>query len=455
MIDQLRGSLAQHAVEVEPLADPYGRLLVRRRKHRRNLSAGLAALVVLLLLPASLLVTRGFGHPNETGGRTAELTQALLDSPTRGSLAGDTALLAAVKQRVIAGIGGAFGPTPGADLPTSPSQLRVLFAGDIVGFRMVVVGAPGATEVQLWTGPAGAAADALQLEDQEELTPVLRLNARDKSVATFVSTALLLAPAGSTIEYSDNPRFLSDGSVQRTWQAMPDDYLVVDGRKLTQGSRVRVHYGGELLLEGHFGLVITAVGGTGINLPIDRVPGRTSPLAAYAETQTEQWLAAGTAPPGSRLLVLWSAQIPMAGVGTVVIATVSLRTPDGGGPYITWCFDPDGNYRNHPTGQGVLGDPETSLIAMRLPSYTAGGPTDTLQIIAPTGAVRVEVLRGGELVTGGPLQLGVGSVELPQTGAGSVTVRAYSETGAMLAQHSFVDDESSQQFSYERDIVGW
>jgi len=455
MIDQLRSSLAQHADGVAPLADPYGRLLVRRRRHRRNLSAGLAALVVLLLLPASLLVTRGFGHPNQTGGRAAELTQALLDSPTRGSLAGDSGFLAAAKQQVIARYGEAYGPTPGAGLPTSPSQLRVLFAGDVVGQRMVVVGAPGVAEVQLWAGPAGAAADALHLEDQQELTPVLRLNFRDRLAPGFIATALLLAPAGSGIEYSDQLRFLSDGSVRRTWQTMPDDYLAIAGPDLTSVSRVRVNYGSELLLEGHFGVGITAIGGTSVNLPIDRVPGRTSPLAALAETQTEQYLASWTSPAGSRLLVLWSAQIPMAGVGTVVIATVAVRTPDGGGPFTTWCFDPAGNYRYHPTGEGIVGDPETSLIAMRLPYYTADGPTDTLQIIAPTGAVRVEVLRDGQLVTGGPLQLGVGSVELPQTGTGSVTVRAYSEAGVMLAQHSFVDDESSQQFPYEKDIVGW
>lgn len=454
MIDQLRGSLAQHAVEVEPLADPYGRLLVRRRRHRRNLSAGLAALVVLLVLPASLLVTRGFGHPNQSSGRTAELTQALLDSPTRGSLAGDSAFLAAVTQRAAAEAGG-VGPTPGVHMPSTASQLRVLFAGDLFGRRRaVVIGAPGSSYVEVWLGVAGASAGALELQTWADLAPVVRIYLPEGVASEYQESWLVLAPAGSVFEYSDHPKYLSDGSVRREWQAVTGDYLAIDGVEVSGDGRVRVSYAGELLLEAGISTLITA--GAGVSeLPVDRVPGRTLPLAAETEKQTARTLERTPALAGARLLVLWSAQIPMAGVGTVTIATVALRTPDGGGPYATLCFDPNGMGRNHPTGSGVIGDPEKSLIAMRLPSYTAGGPTDTLQIIAPTAAVRVEVLRGGQLVTGGPLQLGVGAVQLPQTGAASVTVRAYSATDAVLAEHGFTDDESSGSAVFEKDIQGW
>jgi hypothetical protein len=203
------------------------------------------------------------------------------------------------------------------------------------------------------------------------------------------------------------------------------------------------------------GALITPIGGTEPTLPVDRVPGRTSPLAADAETQAERSLGIWLAPAGSRFLVLWSAQIQIAGVGTVVVATVALRTPDGGGPYATTYFNTDGVVVTQPAGTGVIGDPQKSLIAMRLADATAGGPTDTLQIIAPPGAVRVEVLRDGQLVAAGALQLGVGAVQLAPTGTGSVTVRAYSATDSLLADHSFTDDAPSQAYPYEKDIVGW
>ena len=121
----------------------------------------------------------------------------------------------------------------------------------------------------------------------------------------------------------------------------------------------------------------------------------------------------------------------------------------------TWAFDtPDGtDARANPTGSGLIGDPATSLIAMRLPGYVGAGPTDTLQIIAPPTATRAEVVRSGSVVASTPLHLGIGSVSVALPA--SVTVRAYDASGKLVAEHVFVDDESGTTDQFEPEYDGW
>jgi hypothetical protein len=160
-------------------------------------------------------------------------------------------------------------------------------------------------------------------------------------------------------------------------------------------------------------------------------------------------------------VVLWSDRLEVddpdgGGSGTGTIATVMAKTTDGGGPYITigWDTNDPPNARNHPTGEGVLGDPAKSLIAMRLPHWTAQVPED-LQVIAPPGATRIQVVRDGTPVAEVTPDRGAARIHLP--GPVDVTVRAFDNNGQQLAETRFSDDISNRMGgnAAEPEIRGW
>jgi hypothetical protein len=169
----------------------------------------------------------------------------------------------------------------------------------------------------------------------------------------------------------------------------------------------------------------------------------------------------GLTGPGIQYVVLWSDDYYVedpngGGTGMGQIATVMALTPDGGGPYLTVATDasPQPNSRTHPTAQGVLGDPEHALLAMRMPHFTRDAP-ETLQIVAPPAAVRVNIVRGGQVLATAPLVNGVGKLELAMPL--EATVRVIDAQGAVVAERLFADVTSfgSGGGGYEPEVRGW
>ena len=425
----------------------------RRRRTRRLAVSALSVVAVTCVIGAvAVLRLGGIGRPEGGPGRldgdSPALVQPLLDTPARGSLAGDTAFRAALLDRIV--------KDPEAyGLPGDRSLLRVLFAGDLPGNQRLalVAGATGHPRMIHLTGRAGAAAKKLELTgwgDVEE--PVVREEWRGDDNAGFT---LVFGPAGYDVSVSDRPRYLADGTVTRQWQPEPDGYVVRDTTQLPPGLRVRISRGTDVFYEAK-----VASPGTKWTGAVDPNPlhgrGKPVPRAAQAAADALAY-SSGLVGPDIRYVVLWSDDLAVedpngTGTGLGQIATVAALTPDGGGPYLTVLLDasPEPNARTHPTAEGVLGDPDRSLLVMRMPHFTPS-PPDTLQIVAPPAAVKAELLRDGEPPQTVPLNNGVGRVDL--AGPVELTVRALDAQGAVVAQRPFTDTLRSA--GLEPDVKGW
>jgi hypothetical protein len=471
MIDELRATLADRAERVTPRPDPYLRLL-RRRQRRRQTVAGVASVLALaILLPGGWLLTHGGAGHLGNGGQPdfatpPPLLARLLDSPIRGSLAGDTDFLNRMRQRAADDAGpvpddGGDGRTPAAGAMPGPVRQRVLFAGDVPGGQRLVLitGNDPDPVVMLYHGGVGASATDLRPAGSAELAPVLNLswNGAAQEGADGPSYDIVLGPAGSQLQVGTDPRYLTDGTVRRIWTPEPGDFLVRPADGLPLRTRVRVSLAGTLLYEGG----LTSPLPSGGRVPIDPNPvdgGTAEPVVAQqvADTIADT---TGLIPAMADFTVRWSAEIPMAGLTdskTAIIATVLARTRDGGGVYYTMSVDPaqpDASARDHPTGGGVLGDPDHSLIAMRLPYYSGTGPTDQLQIIAPPAATRVDALANGKVLASGNLSRGAGQLRLALPT--SATIRAYGAAGTLIAERNFVDNEGLRTDLYEPQTKAW
>ncbi|WP_238007453.1 hypothetical protein KZZ52_19055 [Dactylosporangium sp. AC04546] len=393
------------------------------------------------------------GGPGRLDGEPAALVRPLLDTPARGSLAGDKAYLEDVLGR-IAGDPERYG------LPGDRARLRVLFAGDVPGKRrlVIVAGITARPRTIELTGSRGASAQRLDLTgwlDLEE--PIVRSEWLGDRTGT--GYALVFGPAGYDVWVSERPRYLADGTVGRDWRPEPAGYVLRDVAGMPAGLRVRMSRGDDVLYEGQVASAGTKRTGT-----VDPAPlygrGRPAPRAAESAADALAYRL-GLTGPDVHYVVLWSDAFEVEepnGIGTGMgqIATVMAVTADGGGPYITIATDasPQPNTRNHPTGAGVAGDPAKALIAMRLPHFTAEA-SDALQIVGPPAAKRAEIRQGDTVVMTTPLDNGVGRVELP--GPADVTVRAYDEHGVVIAERAFADvvAGAAPADPFEPELKGW
>jgi hypothetical protein len=268
--------------------------------------------------------------------------------------------------------------------------------------------------------------------------------------------ALILGPAGYDAFTSDRPRYLADGTVDRAWKPEPAGYILLDPKTAPRGLRVRFSRGTKVLYEGG-----VASPGTKRTVEVDPNPlhgrGKPEPRAAKGAADALAY-SSGLDGPAVHYVVLWSDDYvvdPSGGKNPGQIATVMAVTADGGGPYITLAVDGSNEPlgRDHPTGAGVFGDPEHALIVMRLPYFGGPEPQD-LQIVAPPGAVRAEVLRAGAVVATTPLANGVGKVRLP--GPVTVTLRVYDAKGAVVTERPFADVTGNAPVGlYEPEVKGW
>ncbi|GAA1385282.1 hypothetical protein [Catellatospora chokoriensis] len=431
MIEALRATLDRHAAEVTPRPDPYPRVVSRHRRRRRRVTAAIAAVaLVFVVAPGAWL----FGRPQPylpVAGPPPAALLPLLNSPTRGSLAGDNAYIESLRQLVAEDDTNSDG---GSRLPDDPGLIKVLFVGDIGARRIAVVaGVDGKPLVAAYQGKPGDGADELSPTMLAELEPALGTGfAMDNGNAE--RTYLLLGPVGAVYETAET-RYTGTG-IQRNWTRLdaPDGYVGI--ADLVRQQRFRVLTGGTVLYETEGG----AAAGPGSTVTVDPQPaaGRGRPMPAAA-TQIANSLATLTRLTGPDVTyrVLWSDEIDMPGTSTgrAAVVTVQAVTADGGGPYATGTIDTgEGYYRDHPSGYGIAGDVEHTLLAMRLPWYQV--ESDRLQIIAPPAAVRAEVVRDGQTAEA-TLVNGVGGLTVPLNS--QLTIRVYDATGALLATLAYAD----------------
>ncbi|MEV0455913.1 hypothetical protein [Catellatospora methionotrophica] len=431
MIDALRATLDRQAAQVTPRPDPYARVVGRHRRRRRRITAAIAAAAVLAVVaPGAWLLGRPQPYLPVAGPPPAALLP-LLNSPTRGSLAADSAYVESLRQMAAQEDTIDDGSRR---LPDDPSLIKVLFAGDIGARRIAVLaGVDGRPLVAAFQGEPGDDADELSHTMLGQLEPVLGMDfAMDSRKAE--QTYLLLGPAGAVYETAET-RYTGTG-MRRSWTRLdaPDDYVGI--ADLVRRQRFRVLSGGTVLYETEGGTA--AAPGAPVTVDPQPAGGRGRPMPAAAR-QVAEALATMTRLTGPDVTyrVLWSDEIDMPGTttGRAAVATVQAVTADGGGPYTTGTVDTgDGSYRDHPSGYGIAGDLEHTVLAMRLPWYQV--ESDRLQLIAPPAAVRAEVVRGTR-TDEATLVDGVGGLTVPL--GSQLTIRVYDAAGALLATTEYAD----------------
>ncbi|WP_144118858.1 hypothetical protein [Catellatospora sichuanensis] len=432
MIEELRATLDRHAAQVTPQPDPYPRVVSRHHRRRRRVTAAIAAVAMLLVVaPGAWLLGRPQPYLPVAGPPPAALLP-LLNSPTRGSLAADNAYIESLRQ--MAADLAMNDDSTGSRLPDDPAMIKVLFAGDIGARRIAVVASvDGKPLVAAFQGEPGDGADELKHSMLSMMEPALGTGFAMGS-GNAERTFLLLGPVGAVYETAET-RYTGTG-VKRSWTRLdaPDGYVGI--ADLVGQQRFRVLTGGTVLYETEGG----AAAAPGKPVTVDPQPagGRGRPMPAAA-TQIAAGLATLTRLTGPDVTyrVLWSDEIDMPGTttGRAAIVTVQAVTADGGGPYTTGTIDTgDGSYRDHPSGYGIAGDVEHSLLAMRLPWYQV--ESDHLQIVAPPAAVRAEVVRGAQTAEAA-LVNGVGGLAVPL--GSQLTIRVYDAAGALLATLEYAD----------------
>ncbi len=205
-IDELRAGFSRLATQTRPAPQPYARLIARRRKRFRLRLAGIAAALLAAVVSAPLALQAGSappGPPPMPMPFTA-WTKRLIDSPTRGSLAGNTALIEELERAFIA--------KRGADrVPEALDRTKVLFAHDIGAVRHVLVAHYSDTRAYLVLRYADAAAGIAQLMN----AGAAFYPSPGPFFVTITSfegglTVLGVAPGGCLISTSDGPAAMRD-----------------------------------------------------------------------------------------------------------------------------------------------------------------------------------------------------------------------------------------------------
>ncbi|MBQ1024061.1 hypothetical protein [Micromonospora sp. C95] len=420
MADEIRQVLARLAEPVVPQPDPYQRLLhrVRRRQRRRAAVTGVAALVLAAVtIPPVGLVD--LLRPDESTLATAAyqpaspiddpMVRRLLDSPTRGGLAGDTTLIATIEREYRAAR---------AELLVDPSldDVRVLLAHDAPGARVVVVAYLNDSHalIRQSTGPEGASVPELldqtgTPDEPQELTPYLffgRYSRVDRDEPDGLAVGL--APAGCRVETSLGGRLQPDGSVIRSWQPEPNDGYVVQAGM--PGGRWQFTCDGIVRYAGPARIALQT------NVPVPPDPRRDLDVSAVRELR-DMLHAEGLS--GSTPQVLWTGRLPARVADAPEAVLVRSCSVDGGCAALLKADARalDG-WESSVVTLDRTGIGSADLIAVPLPGQTAG-----VLVAGPESADRAELVDArGSTVTEGPLTDGIGVFEVDNRRVAEVRV---------------------------------
>ncbi|MFI0793811.1 hypothetical protein ACH4OY_14125 [Micromonospora rubida] len=421
MADEIKEALTRLAEPVVPRPDPYHRLLVRvrRRRQRRMTVAGVVGLAAVA---AALPVFGAAGPPAATDAAASPppaigtyqpasridkpMVRRLLDSPTRGNLAGDEALIAEIRRQYRAAR---------AQLLVDPSldEVKVLLAHDVPGARTVVVAFLNDSYASLRHGFGAAGASVPELlrktgspDERQSLEPYVFLGRHSPVAGHYVADlAVGLAPAGCHVETSADGRIQPDGTVTRSWQAVSGDGFVVRGAGQV-AERWRFTCDGVVRYAGPEG------GGRGTVIRVEKTPSASttgalgSVDATFAATAVRalQDSLESNGLTGPAPQVIWAGRLPdwVPGAPTAVLVR-SCSTAGGCAALLVADVDPP--RRPEPAYQkSAAGQPD--LVAVQVPGETRG-----VLVVGPESAVRAELLDAkGRTIASGRLEAGAGAI---------------------------------------------
>ncbi|WP_117214222.1 hypothetical protein [Allorhizocola rhizosphaerae] len=399
---ELRQAFRELTAPVRPSADGYDVVMRRHRRGRRALTSVKVLAGVLVVVAAWPVIGRIqsgvsdpdgpiFRPPNDNGPMTPWV-RALIDAPTRGSLAADAAFLAEVVAL--------------HDVPFG-SRLKVLFAGDVGDFRIVLTAYHDSDRqigVRL-TAPRGTPAHRLG-EDffASPLTPYTAhtMITRDAMWPTIV--ILGLAPQGCAIATAKG---------QGSWQQGADPATMVHEGD-PSGWQARVTCSGVVRYQG----------------PLD-----SSTSYSQIDTFTPTDAQVSQALEGARGSVPWQAAhdlVSECSLGDAFKILYGGTVPGSRGPvYVAWCRLLDGRWeirvREH-NGSVLAGLPADADLTA--PGTIVAAPSSAgVIVVAPATASKVDLVdAAGTLVGSAPLSEGVGV--LPRGSKG--TLRATDPAGHVV-----------------------
>ncbi|MGN9768761.1 hypothetical protein ACTMS2_26780 [Micromonospora sp. SD12] len=444
MADEIRQALARLAEPVVPAPDPYQRLLVRVRR-RRQRRVAVACVAGLAAVAMALPVFGAVGRSTVTGVASSPppavgtfqpasrvdkpMVRQLLNSPTRGNLAGDKALIANIERQY---------RTARTELLVDPAldEVKVLLAHDAPGARTVVVAFLDESHALLRHGSGQAEASVPELLSKTG-TPVEPLplepyvffgrhspvNGRHGADLTVG-----LAPAGCLVETSADGRIQPDGSVTRSWQVVSTDGFVVLGAgRATE--RWRFTCDGVVRYAGPAAGGASVVGPTEAAAPVPTAGARGSVDAtlAAAAVRDLHWELKGHGLTGPAPQVVWGGRLPDWVPGAPAAVLVSSCSADAGcaallkteaGPPPEPESGSPGDYRI------ATGSPDLAVV--QVPGETVG-----VLVVGPESAVQVELVdRKNRTIASGRLDAGAGAVRIDPRQV--VTVRVFDKDGRLL-----------------------
>jgi hypothetical protein len=218
--DLLHGAAASSPPPLlDDAAAAHAVVAARGRERRRRTQLLIAAVCAAVLAVVVPLAWSGGSAPDR---QVAEApSAAVLDWPTRGSLAGDADALAAVRAL----------PWDGYPYAPDASDRRVLFLGDVAGggrwALVAAVTSDGVLSGQWFAGPDGAAPSALRPDSAvDRLADVGSVSHSSRSGDLL----LVLTSPGDAVEVSPRVIVGADGSVRRNWNPVDtEDGVAVTG----------------------------------------------------------------------------------------------------------------------------------------------------------------------------------------------------------------------------------
>lgn len=345
---------------------------VRAVRRRRWVRAGVAVAAVAVLAVGAATLPAVVRPPGSAPATDAAATTPV---PARGSLAGDTGFVAALRDR----------------LDPAPDALRLLYAGDAVGHRWALLAQPtdDGLRVSWFTGPAGTPAAAL---DQSLTTvvdtgaPVLAATVEDDRGAAL----LLVTAPGDEVEVSSGVDVAADGRASRTFRPVGTADGVSAVRLDRDGG------GGVVARVSRDGLPVwtgpasTLLGQGAADPPSTAARSGTAPVdpLAYAVAVEEVARPTGRRPDGLPVTVLGAGAFPAPGGATAQAVTVAVQLPGGAVVTSTASATPDGSgtpcgTATHPAGTDLA----TLTVVARCASYAGDSSTfgATLVVAAPPG----------------------------------------------------------------------
>jgi hypothetical protein len=410
--ERVRDGLSALAGEVRPAPDPMRRLHARRRRSRSRRGIA-AALAVAVALGGWLIWLRpDSGVVDQARPLTArqEWVWRLVDSPARGSLAGDAAFVQALGAAVTKEYRGGS-----LEIPATSRSAKLLFADDVDGVRVALAAFAderdeSADVAAAWmAAPRGATADTLAAAlrrgeppagtDSAVTTltePFQPVNLRISGAGdTGVTVSLSLAPAGCQVASAPLPSVTE-------WQTEPTRSYVVRSPATQRGEWWRVTCDGAVryLAPAPMSLAFAKAGASAVGEPdldnalrdargtVDRELARNAIWAFVSKWGYDL---------ADMPRVVWGGVV--SGNGRYDARVVVLAAPKVGGGWIgDVCL-----FRDIPgTGGTTTGrsfaagaDPSQADVLVLRVSDAGDDPASPVLVVTPAAAVGVRVLHNG------------------------------------------------------------